>query len=275
MTRTARYVIAFLAVEILVSAIVIAVHHDQEQNALEVDLAEQRAAYDAILTGTRRLTDLAFDSRVVTPKNLRLFRHASSPDAEQAAVARGLLYRRLYPLSEDMKRNHVRQMHVHLPGGISFLRLHRPERFGDALYDYRPILKKVNDTRSPATGFETGRVTHGFRFAYPIIDDGQLLATFEFSMSFTARDPRGAQAHRRPAEHPLPIHRQARGGRAQAVRRAGDALSKQRGQPGLRGRGPGLVTAQRDQCQRAARAHSVTRSGNRRGQRHPAADGRR
>jgi len=186
MTRTARYVIAFLAVEILVSAIVIAVHHDQEQNALEVDLAEQRAAYDAILTGTRRLTDLAFDSRVVTPKNLRLFRHASSPDAEQAAVARGLLYRRLYPLSEDMKRNHVRQMHVHLPGGISFLRLHRPERFGDALYDYRPILKKVNDTRSPATGFETGRVTHGFRFAYPIIDDGQLLATFEFSMSFTA-----------------------------------------------------------------------------------------
>ncbi|KTG16837.1 MULTISPECIES: EAL domain-containing protein [unclassified Guyparkeria] len=186
MRRLTRYALAFLAVEIVVSTTVIALHREQSQHTLNVNLAEQRAAYDAILTGTRRLTDLAFDSRVTTAENLRLFHQANSPDDEQAAVARGLLYRKLYPLAQDMKRNHVRQMHVHLPGGISFLRMHRPERYGDPLYPYRPILKKVNETRAPATGFETGRVTHGFRFAYPIIDDGDLLATFEFSMSFTA-----------------------------------------------------------------------------------------
>ena len=186
MSRFTHYALAFIAIEALLTAILLAWHHEQDEHRLSIHQAEQKAAYEAILTSTRRLTDLAFESRVTTPENLALLRQAHPQDADRAAVARGLLYRRLYPLYQDMRRNHVRQMHVHLPGGVSFLRMHRPEQFGDALYPYRPIIRQVNETRERAAGFETGRVTHGFRFAYPVLDGDRLLATFEFSISFTA-----------------------------------------------------------------------------------------
>ena len=186
MSRFTHYALAFMAIEAVLTTILLAWHREQDDHRLSINQAEQKAAYEAILTSTHRLTDLAFESRVITPENLALLRQADSENVERTAVARGLLYRRLHPLYEDMRRNHVRQMHVHLPGGISLLRMHRPEQFGDPLYPYRPILRQVNDTRARAMGFETGRVTHGFRFAYPILDGDRLLATFEFSISFTA-----------------------------------------------------------------------------------------
>jgi len=63
---------------------------------------------------------------------------------------------------------HVRQLHFHLANNESFLRVHRPDRFGDDLTSVRPTIRFVNKTHTAIDGFEEGRIYSGYRFVYPI-----------------------------------------------------------------------------------------------------------
>lgn len=63
----------------------------------------------------------------------------------------------------------VRQLHYHLgPGSLSFLRVHRPEKFGDRMDDVRYTIVDTNREKTARTGFETGRVYSGLRGVVPI-----------------------------------------------------------------------------------------------------------
>ncbi|MCW8906223.1 MAG: diguanylate cyclase [Sedimenticola sp.] len=63
----------------------------------------------------------------------------------------------------------ARQLHFHMgPGSNSFLRVHRPKRWGDNMDNVRHTIVAVNTWRQPVTGFETGRVYSGLRGAVPI-----------------------------------------------------------------------------------------------------------
>jgi len=88
----------------------------------------------------------------------------------QAAAARKKLLQLVKPRWDDLTRKFgVRQLHFHLgPGDVSFLRVHRPDKFGDDLSAVRHTILAVNETRKPVTGFETGRVVSGIRGAVPV-----------------------------------------------------------------------------------------------------------
>jgi len=63
----------------------------------------------------------------------------------------------------------ARQLHFHMgPGSNSFLRVHRPERWGDNMDSVRHTIVAVNDRHQPVKGFETGRVYSGLRGAVPV-----------------------------------------------------------------------------------------------------------
>ena len=66
-----------------------------------------------------------------------------------------------------------KQVQFHLPTNDSFLRLHKPEKFGDNLTDIRYSVDFVNKNKTPMTGLETGRVLPGFRYVYPLFDKNQ------------------------------------------------------------------------------------------------------
>lgn len=76
-------------------------------------------------------------------------------------------------LSDNWQRvkDHVaaRQLHFHMgPGSNSFLRVHRPERWGDNMDSVRHTIVAVNSRHQPVTGFETGRIYSGLRGAVPV-----------------------------------------------------------------------------------------------------------
>ncbi|SFD84531.1 diguanylate cyclase (GGDEF) domain-containing protein [Thiohalospira halophila DSM 15071] len=83
-----------------------------------------------------------------------------------------------------------RQLHFHLPpGSTSFLRVHRPDKFGDSMHDLRHTVVTVNAEQEPVTGFETGRVYSGLRGVTPVyapIDDGDqtFVGALEAGISF-------------------------------------------------------------------------------------------
>ena len=63
----------------------------------------------------------------------------------------------------------ARQLHFHLgPGSTSFLRVHKPEKFGDNMDNVRFTIVDTNHHQTSVTGFETGRVYSGLRGVVPV-----------------------------------------------------------------------------------------------------------
>lgn len=75
----------------------------------------------------------------------------------------------------------VHQFQFHLPSTESFLRFHAPDKFGDALSDYRESINRVIDTSKMSHGYEEGRVFGGYRYVYPIIKGNSYVGSVEFS----------------------------------------------------------------------------------------------
>ncbi len=110
--------------------------------------------------------------------------HAKTMQKRQAL--RKELFKLLDPSYKYMKQFGLRQLHFHLPGPVSFLRFHRPSKYGDSLAGVREDLDWVNRNKKPIAAFAEGRIFNGFRNVYPIFKNGEFLGTVEISYSFAA-----------------------------------------------------------------------------------------
>ena len=92
---------------------------------------------------------------------------------ENSAIQRNKLLDLVNPSWQKMTQEYdVRQLHFHLgPGSTSFLRVHRPKKFGDNMDEVRYTVVDVNQTFKATKGFETGRVYSGIRGVVPIFFD--------------------------------------------------------------------------------------------------------
>ena len=77
----------------------------------------------------------------------------------------------------------VRQFQFHLPPATSFLRVHKPEKFGDDLSGFRNTVLEVNQTKASLSGLEAGVAGIGIRGLAPISLDGRHLGSVEFGLS--------------------------------------------------------------------------------------------
>ncbi len=74
-------------------------------------------------------------------------------------------------------------MHFHTKDTKSFLRLHRPEKFGDDLSDIRHMINIVNTKKIKQIGIEVGRYGIFYRVALPVFNtSGEHLGAFEFGI---------------------------------------------------------------------------------------------
>jgi signal transduction histidine kinase len=103
--------------------------------------------------------------------------------ASFAARDRNGLYAYLSPLYERIREKVVR-FHFHLPDGISFLRMHDPDSFGDSLLEIRPMIKAALQLRQTISGIEQGRDGLGLRVVTPVVSKGLYLGALEFGMEF-------------------------------------------------------------------------------------------
>ena len=85
---------------------------------------------------------------------------------------------------EELKKFNVKQLHFHLKNNDSFLRMHRPNKFGDNLTNARATVKYVNEFKKPIDGFEEGKVFNGFRYVYPLFNKNNIhIGSVEISFS--------------------------------------------------------------------------------------------
>ena len=91
----------------------------------------------------------------------------------------------LVPAFKVMKKEfNARQFQYHLPPAISFLRLHKPEKFGDDLSSFRKTVVATNASQKNVVGLEKGVAGLGIRGISPVYSHGKHIGSVEFGMSF-------------------------------------------------------------------------------------------
>ncbi len=125
-----------------------------------------------------------FTEIVNNDKILSLYQKASSKDSTVQQNVRDSLLLLLERTYQNLRKIDIKQLHFHLPDNTSFLRFHRPEKFGDNLTNVRYTVKKTNETKKETIGFEEGRIFNGFRYVFPLLYNGDHLGSVETSFSF-------------------------------------------------------------------------------------------
>jgi methyl-accepting chemotaxis protein len=77
----------------------------------------------------------------------------------------------------------VRQVQFHTAPAYSFLRVHKPEKFGDDLSAFRHSVVKANETGRSQLGPEAGVAGLGIRAVLPVRHDGAQVGTVEVGLS--------------------------------------------------------------------------------------------
>lgn len=141
---------------------------------------------DTIVRNLETFSSYAFSRDIDTGSVTQLVARAWKSDAAERDAIRTELYQRILPVYQQMERYHFRQLHFHFPDSTSFLRMHSPDKYGDYLGDVRSTVKLVNQTKTPVTAFEEGRIFNGYRFVYPLFWQGQHCGSVEVSFSMSS-----------------------------------------------------------------------------------------
>lgn len=93
------------------------------------------------------------------------------------------LYKALNKRWNGLKKHkeHLVVFHIHLKDGTSFLRVHRPKKFGDNLFEIRPMVKQMAKKQKKLVGYETGLYYTPYRVIEPIFDEkNKYIGSVEF-----------------------------------------------------------------------------------------------
>ena len=182
------FLVGLVSFIFLQSLVVVAVEYakkNQIDNYLTALSPDFKSHVDIANNHLVDISKIIFDIEVNRPEIIKIMRDAShTKDLKEQQRLRTLLLSKLQGTYSYMKKYKVRQLHFHLPNSISFLRFHRPSKFGDSLIGVRDTLAYVNEYRTPISAFEEGRVFNGFRNVYPLYIDKEFVGTAEISFSF-------------------------------------------------------------------------------------------
>jgi len=107
-------------------------------------------------------------------------------DKKNRDIYRAELIDKLEADYNKLNEYRIRQLHFHFKDGTSFLRMHRPDKYGDSLFEVRKTVKTANLEKKKVVGFEEGRIFNGYRYVYPLSYNNHHIGTVEISVSFLA-----------------------------------------------------------------------------------------
>jgi len=185
--------------------------HDQWQDQERQHLAENNVVaattYQASVATYHLATEILFAEIMQHDQVLDTFAAGVKAVGPERDRRRGALYRLLAPTYAQLRERGIRQLHFHTADGHSFLRFHAPHLCDDPLFEARPTVRLANTERRPVSGFETGKVSSGFRYVYPVFRGKEHLGSMETSVTF--RSIREAMTSIDPTrEYTLVLHRE-------------------------------------------------------------------
>ena len=179
-----------LSLPLLFAATYLLVLHyfqEEKQRLLNEYADTLKREYTIIVNEHTTTADLIIHNVIETEEVLNIMDKAreSRTPAYKNVLRREMLHL-LSPLYADLRNHNFRQLHFHEPDNRSFLRFHKPDKFGDDLTGIRLSVEYVNSTGLRISGFEEGRIFNGYRNVYPLSLNNVHLGSVELSISMSA-----------------------------------------------------------------------------------------
>jgi methyl-accepting chemotaxis protein len=129
-----------------------------------------------VLNFISKKTDIAITNALAISNSDTIAESLISEDRELAiGYLNGIGDR--YKMSSNFKGIKV---HIHTKDFKSFVRSHKPDKFGDDLSTFRKSIVDVKATKKPFIGFELGRIGLMIRAVVPIMSEGDYVGSLEF-----------------------------------------------------------------------------------------------
>jgi two-component system cell cycle response regulator len=151
---------------------------------LKEDLNKLQIHFDILNTTQKNISYAISQSIMRNTDAIKFLSESYTATKEQNNINREKLNAQLQEQYRTAKKQGVLQLQFVNRDNISFLRVHKPSKFGDDLTDVREDYKIVNETKEPIRGFTQGRTAHGFRNTFPLFDKNNVhIGAMEVSFS--------------------------------------------------------------------------------------------
>jgi len=161
---------------LLISATVILTAREKKQSFLQAEQLNLEAKFNEVI---KAMED---EAKTATAMALVV---AAMPDVQNAfgEQDRERLSGLTLPFFKKQKeRLSLAQFQFHLPPATSFLRLHKPAKFGDDLSSIRQTVIEVNKNKTTVSGIEKGRSGLGIRGVVPVFQNKKHIGSVEFGI---------------------------------------------------------------------------------------------
>ncbi|SFL44864.1 sensor domain-containing diguanylate cyclase [Halanaerobium salsuginis] len=92
----------------------------------------------------------------------------------------------LESLYDNLNSYHIHQLQFNFKNGVSFLRMDRPDKYGDNLFELRETIRYVNQSKQKYFGFDQSRIFSDYSYIYPLFYKGEHIGSVEIGISFKA-----------------------------------------------------------------------------------------
>jgi len=179
----------YIVILVLVEYAIVTVNLNDRERSLELlkarELENIESEFKATINPYYSLSETIFQYVVNKLEVAELISRVYEEDKKGQDILRNYLKFSLEKKYEDLKKLGIKQLHFHLKDNTSFLRMHRPEKYGDNLTGIRETVAMANRLGQKVTGFEEGRIFNGFRFVFPLNYAGKHVGTVEVSVSLS------------------------------------------------------------------------------------------
>ena len=180
------YLLTCLVLETLIIFMLYQNYQIQMRELEKGHIEKLQTTYQVVVNSYSLVAQTIFNELINRPDVIEIFAKANHADPTEKRQLRNQLYDILKDNYRRLKQRGLKQLDFHLPTGESFLRFHRPGRYGDNLFPFRYSLQIANLQKIPVQGFEEGSIFHAFRYIYPVFDHGKHIGSVETSVSFEA-----------------------------------------------------------------------------------------
>src|SRR6056297_367824 len=180
------YIFGIIVVFLIYIGLSLFLNLKQNKKVIEKNYIDQiDNKYKITVEGYDTMVDYIFKREINLPAVKRLFyRGVKSIKKDEADYYRKKLYGYLKEKYNLFKEYNYRQLHFHTKENESYLRFHRPDKYGDNLTRIRESVRLVNQNKKRIEGFEEGKIFNGYRFVYPLTYLDKHIGSVEISISF-------------------------------------------------------------------------------------------
>ena len=168
------FILLFVSLSIFIFNTANSIKNESLEKYKDNKTKEAYSKYKATYNTHKEFADIVFNTLIYRDDIISAFEQKN----------RELLKNILLHDYKELKKFNVKQLHFHLKNNVSFLRMHRPDKYGDDLTKIRPTVAYVNRYKKPIDGFEEGKIFNGFRYVFPLFNKKNIhIGSVEISFS--------------------------------------------------------------------------------------------